>query len=218
MFTGIVLGLGQILSTESTGGDTRLTIQARFPLPDIVVGESIAVNGACLTVEQGAANTFSAFASAETLRVTTLGRLRPGSPVNLERALAMGDRLGGHIVSGHVDAVVNVLSVEAVGESRRIRVAFPPDLAPEVIVKGSVTLEGVSLTINDCDDKSLCVNVIPETWRSTTIGHWQAGTPINFETDVLGKYVRRNLDLLHRDAPVAVSRIDLEFLRENGFA
>lgn len=217
MFTGIVLGQGRILATQASGSDTRLTVKALCDLPHIVVGESIAVNGACITVETGKDNVFSGYASAETLRVTTLGDLYSGAEVNLERALALGDRLGGHIVSGHVDAVARVLDVESVGDSRRIRVGFPPELGPEVILKGSVTLDGVSLTINACDDVSLCVNVIPETWRVTTIGQWRPGTRINFETDVLGKYVRRNMAFLNSSAQQPESRISVDFLRENGF-
>lgn len=220
MFTGIVLGQGQILAAQASGSETRLTVKALFDLPHLVVGESIAVNGACITVETGKDNIFSGYVSAESLRVTTLGSLKSGATVNLERALALGDRLGGHIVSGHVDTVAHVLEVENTGDSRRIRVGFPSEFAPEVIRKGSITLDGISLTINDCTDDSLCVNVIPETWRVTTVGQWRPGSLINFETDVLGKYVRRNMAFLATPAPPsqpAQSRIDMDFLRDNGF-
>lgn len=217
MFTGIVLGQGEVLAVENKGDDSRLSIKALFELPNLVVGESIAVNGACITVETGADNRFTGYVSAESLRVTTLGSLKAGSTVNLERALALGDRLGGHLVSGHVDAVATVRSIESVGESRRIVIEFPENCAPEVIMKGSVALDGVSLTINACDARTLTVNVIPETWRVTSVGRWKTGTHINFETDLLGKYVRRNLTLGSETGTEPKSRIDEHFLRENGF-
>ena len=227
MFTGIVLTLARVAEVAFSGHDARLVINAPCPLPNLTLGESIAVNGVCLTVEGGhsaAASSFSAFASAETLRCTTLGQLRRGDAVNIERALALGDRLGGHVVSGHVDTVAEVESVVLVGQSRRVRVCVPARLAPEILPKGSVTLDGVSLTINTCGLDVLEVNVIPETWRVTTIAHWQAGRAINLETDVLGKYVRHNLVLAglvpaaarQGDSP-ASARVTEAFLRDNGF-
>lgn len=221
MFTGIVLGQGEVLAVEPQGRDVRLRIRALCELPDLIIGESIAVNGACITVESGANNRFTGYVSATSLEVTTLGSLRTGSLVNLERALALGNRLGGHLVSGHVDAVAHVRYVESAGQSRRIGIAFPPEFAPEVILKGSVTLDGVSLTVNACDHKSLEVNVIPETWRVTTVGQWQTGSLVNFETDLIGKYVRRNLTLsaCPDEAPSMEqqSKVNEHFLRENGF-
>lgn len=225
MFTGIINGRGLVVAVEKTRGEARLTIQARFALPDLVLGESIAVNGTCLSVENGAAGRFTAYASGETMARTTLAALKHGSRVNLERALALGDRLGGHIVSGHVDCVATVEQISRRGESRRIRLTFPPAFGPEVISKGSVALDGVSLTVNDCGPDFLEVNVIPETWKETTIADWTPGTPVNLETDVLGKYVRRMLaPHLERPAgegaPEKTRRQDglsLDFLRENGF-
>ena len=222
MFTGLVLGQGEVLSVERRGRQRRFLLRTRFPLPDLTLGESIAVNGACLTVETGQALAayaeFQAYASEETVSRTTLGDLVSGSCVNLERALALGDRLGGHIVSGHVDGVAVVHSVEARGDSRRIMLDFPATLGPEVIEKGSVTLDGISLTINACTDTTLEVNVIPETWRVTTIQTWRAGSRVNMETDVLGKYVRRQLQFLNGTAPTASRHgVDLDLLRENGF-
>lgn len=217
MFTGIVLGQGEVLSTEQHGKDRRLTIKALFSLTNLIIGESIAVNGACITVETGGNGVFTGYVSAESMRVTTLASLKAGTLVNLERALALGDRLGGHMVSGHVDAVASVRTVESVGESRRITINFPREFAPEVILKGSVALDGVSLTINACDEDSLTVNVIPETWRVTTVGDWHSGTSVNFETDLLGKYVRRNLTLGSAAKTEPQSRINENFLRENGF-
>lgn len=235
MFTGIINGQGDVLAVENRQNESRLTIQALYDLADIVIGESIAVNGACLTVETASYRRFTAYASAETMSRTNLGVLRPGgSRVNLERALAVGDRLGGHIVSGHVDCVATVVSVARVGESRRIRITFPRDLGREVIPKGSVTLDGVSLTVNDCGPDFLEVNVIPETWRETTVAGWMPGVAVNMETDVLGKYVRHmlapyvgtaspdsgNPGALAQSPAQGATRKDglsLDFLRENGF-
>lgn len=223
MFTGIINGQGKILAIEPQGHETRFTIGALYDLADIVGGESIAVNGTCLTVETFGTRRFSAYASAETLQRTTLGGLKTGDLVNLERALALGDRLGGHIVAGHVDCVARVLSVRQEGESRRIRLGFPQRFGQEVIEKGSVALDGVSLTVNDCGPDFLEVNVIPETWRVTTVAAWKPGATVNMETDVIGKYVRRMIaPHLGAKAPEATageaeSRVTLDFLRENGF-
>ena len=161
MFTGIINGQGKVLAVESRGHETRFRIQALYDLADIILGESIAVNGTCLTVETSGPSLFSAYASAETMQRTALGLLKPGAKVNLERALAVGDRLGGHIVSGHVDCVAEILSVRREGESRRIRIGFPASFGAEVIGKGSVALDGISLTVNDCGLDFLEVNVIP---------------------------------------------------------
>ena len=158
MFTGIINGQGKVLAVESRGHETRFRIQALYDLADIILGESIAVNGTCLTVETSGPSLFSAYASAETMQRTALGLLKPGAKVNLERALAVGDRLGGHIVSGHVDCVAEILSVRREGESRRIRIGFPASFGAEVIGKGSVALDGISLTVNDCGPDFLEVN------------------------------------------------------------
>lgn len=229
MFTGLVLGVAQVTAVEPLGADTRLSFVCPLAVSGLVIGESIAVNGACLTVEQGQtgrSTRFTAFASAETLRHTTLGSLAAGQSVNIERALAVGDRLGGHIVSGHVDAVATVERITVVGGSRCVRMAVPAAFAPEVLPKGSVALDGVSLTVNECGATFLEVNVIPETWRATTLSLWQPGRAVNLETDVLGKYVRHNLrcaGLLPEAVPLpetgkaSASRLSEAFLRENGF-
>ena len=222
MFTGLVQGQGDILTVERKGDQRRFLLRTRFALPDMAVGESIAVNGACLSVERGqvleSCAEFQAYASGETVFRTTLGDLTPGSCVNLERALALGDRLGGHLVSGHVDGVAVVRRVETRGDSRCIMLTFPEELGPEVIEKGSVALDGISLTINACTETTLEVNVIPETWRVTTVRTWKAGSRVNMETDVLGKYVRRQLQFLGGAAQATPKRgVDLDLLRENGF-
>ena len=191
MFTGIINGQGKLLAVESRGHETRFRIQALYDLADIILGESIAVNGTCLTVETSGPSLFSAYASAETMQRTALGLLKPGAKVNLERALAVGDRLGGHIVSGHVDCVAEILSA----------------------------LDGISLTVNDCGPDFLEVNVIPETWRATTVAEWAPGTRINMETDVIGKYVRHmvapHLGLASEEAKAG--KLSVGFRRENGF-
>lgn len=212
MFTGIVAGQGHIVQVQAQAGETRFTIRADFELANIVVGESIAVNGACLTVEQGAKNSFMAYASAETMSLTNLKYLKAGAIVNIERALALGDRLGGHLVSGHVDGVAKVSAIRAVGQSRFIRLEFEAEHSREIIHKGSITLDGISLTVNECGPGYAEVNVIPETWRVTTIAQWQAGTLVNLETDVIGKYVGHMLTPYQ-----APSKLNLNFLQEHGF-
>ena len=218
MFTGIINGQGAVQALQPAGAETRFTLRALYALEAIQRGESIAVNGVCLTVETFGENIFTAYASAETMQRSNLGALRLGSPVNLERALAVGDRLGGHIVSGHVDCLAEVLAVDAAGQSRRVRLGFPEAYTPEVIAKGSVTLDGISLTINDCGLASsqawLEVNVIPETWNVTTARHWQPGASVNMETDVIGKYVR-NMLTPWQSRPQ--SRMTEAFLKEHGF-
>ena len=159
MFTGIIQGQGEIVGLRRSGQECRMEVRPLFPLENIVDGESIAHNGACLSVERHSGSTFTVYASGESLSRTTLGDLRKGDLVNLERALALGDRLGGHLVSGHVDCVATVRSVEQAGSSLRCTLAFPPAFAAEVIEKGSVTLDGISLTINACGKDFLTVNV-----------------------------------------------------------
>lgn len=221
MFTGLILGKGTVRSLERRGGDARLRIQAGFDLPDLQGGESIAVSGACLTVETFGPGWFTAFVSAETLSVTSLGKLRVGSVVNLERAMAMGDRLGGHLVSGHVDCLAEVVSAAPDGQSTRYRLSFPAGFGPEVIRKGSVALDGISLTINACGQDWLEVNVIPETMAVTTVGQWSPGRAVNMETDLIGKYVRRMLTAWSGGAGDGVEAapmgIDHSFLRKHGF-
>jgi riboflavin synthase len=219
MFTGLVMGLGRIAAAERRGDETRFRIQALFALENLVVGESIAVNGACLTVETAGNRAFTAYASAETLEKSGLGKLKPNDTVNLERALALGDRLGGHLVSGHVDCLASVDGLTAVGESIRYRLTFPAEFSIYVVPKGSVALDGISLTVNDCGEGFLTVNVIPSTQGATTIADWKPGRAVNMETDMLGKYVLRMLGpWKEREGKgKEPSRITENFLRENGF-
>ncbi|SDF71331.1 riboflavin synthase [Desulfovibrio legallii] len=224
MFTGLVQGEGEVAALRRAGAECRLRLRPLFALPQLVAGESIAVNGACLSVETFTDETFTAYASAETLARTTLGALRTGERVNLERALALGDRLGGHLVSGHVDGIATVLEVRAVGQSLRCRLRFPPEFAPEVIPKGSVALDGISLTVNDCGSDFLEVNVIPDTRERTSMRLWRPGTRVNMETDLIGKYVRRVLCMPaaasappDADATADGAGVTRELLLRNGF-
>jgi len=218
MFTGLIMGQGEVVNITPGKGESRFTFRPLFPAPAWATGESIAVNGACLSVETFASQSFTAYASQETLRLSNLGSLCRGDRVNLERALALGDRLGGHLVSGHVDGIAHVESIQNAGSSKSIRVSFPGKFSAQIIPKGSVALDGVSLTINQCGSGFLEVNVIPETLQVTTVGSWKTGQALNLETDLLGKYVERML-LTWKDAPwkdvSGEGRLTLDFLREN---
>jgi riboflavin synthase len=218
MFTGIIQGLGRVAAMDRRGSETRFTVRPDFALTDYALGESIAVNGVCLTVETFGVGWFTAYASGETMSVTNLGGLGVSSAVNLERALAMGDRLGGHIVSGHVDCLADVLSIRQAGQSRIYRLNFPAAYSTQVIPKGSVALDGISLTVNDCGQGYLEVNIIPATQRETTISDWAQGRRINMETDVIGKYVQRMLEPWREGRSTgASSAITPDFLKEHGF-
>ena len=198
MFTGLVAGQGEILRALRRGAELGLTVRLKFAAGDLAVGESISVNGVCLTAESVERSGFTAYASAETASRSTLGGLKIGALVNIERALRLGDRLGGHLVSGHVDAAAEVTAVSERGASREVWFAVPPELAPQIAAKGSVCLDGVSLTVNACEEARFSVNIIPETLRATTAKDWRPGGKVNLETDMLAKYVQRCLGLAHR--------------------
>jgi len=218
MFTGLILGMGQIEAADNRGAETRFRIRAFFDLPNIKLGESIAVNGVCLTVETFGDNWFTCYASRETMGITSLGSLKVGSKANLERAMAMGDRFGGHIVSGHVDCMAEVAEVRPSGESKIYRLAFDAAHGKYVIPKGSITLDGISLTVNDCAPTWLEVNIIPETQKITTIGGWTPGTTINMETDIIGKYVERMVKpWVASPGEEKKTGITMEYLAKHGF-
>lgn len=218
MFTGLIQGTGAINKVENRGNETRLAVRASG-IKDYVRGESIAINGVCLTVETYSDSWFTCYASRETMSVTNLGNLQKGSMVNYERALAMGDRLGGHIVSGHVDCLGTVDSVRPEGESKIYRIKFPAEQGRYVVAKGSVALDGISLTVNDCGSDYLEVNIIPETQDQTTISQWNPGYAVNIETDIIGKYVERMVApwIEKKSEDRGGSRITMDFLREHGF-
>ncbi len=218
MFTGLVQGKGRIQAVDSRAGQARFQIMSLFSLDTTVPGESIAVNGACLTVETPGKNAFSAYASAETLSRTNLGALRSGSIVNLERALALGDRLGGHLVSGHIDCLAKVSTIDKVGESTQFTLTFPKEYGSLVVEKGSVALDGISLTVNTCGANFLSVNIIPTTIAETTIQGWAPGTTVNMETDVIGKYVQKMVaPWTTQETPAQQEGITEAYLRELGF-
>jgi riboflavin synthase len=196
MFTGIIQDLGRVAASETRGVDARLTIATRqLDLTKVALGDSICVQGVCLTVTALARSGFTADVSRETLSRTTLGELPPESPVNLEPSLRAGDPLGGHLVSGHVDGVAQVTAVEPDGESRRITVAAPAELSRYIARKGSVAIDGVSLTVNDVEGAAFGVNLIPHTQAVTTLGRLRAGTRVNLEIDQVARYVERLLTL-----------------------
>ena len=219
MFTGLIQGKGTLLRTERHGPDAHLVIQAHYTMKGLTLGESIAVDGACLTVVSFQGNLFTADVSAETLSRTTLGRKLPGSQVNLERALQMGDRLGGHLVTGHVDGVGILHERHQEGRSWRLSFAVPPELDRYVIEKGSIAVNGISLTVNGCGEGSFEVNIVPHTLAETTLGELKAGEAVNIETDLLGKYVEKMLRgfLAKNETSPQQSRIDTAFLQKHGF-
>jgi riboflavin synthase len=193
MFTGLVEQKGTLVRRARRGPGYRLAIEAA--LAPFVLGESISVSGACLTVVSADERGFEADVSLETAAKTTLGALAPGRSVNLERALRVGDRLGGHLVSGHVDAVASLRSVTAAGEAKRLEVGYPERLARYIAEKGSITLDGVSLTVNEVGADSLSVMVIPHTLAVTTLGEMKPGAALNLEVDTLARYAVRFLEV-----------------------
>ena len=192
MFTGIVQAVGRIAALEAVGGDVRLVIDTgTLDLARVAIGDSISVSGACLTVVTLTGSGFTADVSRETLALTTLGSLDAGSPVNLELALRAGDPLGGHYVTGHVDGLGRVVSTQDDARSWRVVIEVPTDLARYLAPKGSVTVEGVSLTVNEVDGRAFGVNLIPHTRTVTTLGGLVAGRAVNLEIDVIARYVGR---------------------------
>jgi riboflavin synthase len=190
MFTGIITDIGSVKSITQKG-DTRFEITTALDLRDAAIGASIACGGACLTVIEKGTDWFAIEASGETLSKTTLGTWQPGTRLNLERALKMGDELGGHIVTGHVDGVGHVVATTPVGDSLKIDIEAPTQIAKFIATKGSVTVDGVSLTVNETDGAKFSVNIIPHTQVETTLGGLTSGSAVNLEIDVLARYVAR---------------------------
>ena len=216
MFTGIIEEIGTVRAITSQAAGTALRIAAEQVTEGTRVGDSIAVNGVCLTVTACSGREFTADVMPETVRLTSLARLRPGSKVNLERAMTPSGRLGGHIVSGHVDACGRVVAVETDGIARRVRVALEPGLLKYIARKGSVTLDGVSLTVVAVDARSFAVSLIPQTRSATTLGELGTGSRVNVEVDLLARYTER---LLSAQTPQQQQPggLSLEWLAENGF-
>ena len=199
MFTGIVEELGSVVAVEDRGPDARLVVRGPLAVSDAHLGDSIAVDGVCLTVsELPGDGTFAADVMPESLRRTALGTLRAGAPVNLERALAVGGRYGGHVVQGHVDGVGTVLRREPGERWDEVEIGLPVDLARYVAEKGSIAVSGVSLTVTHVGDDSFGVSLIPTTLAHTTLGTLVVGSPVNLEVDVLAKYAERLLTAVAR--------------------
>jgi riboflavin synthase len=193
MFTGIVEGTGRVvtLAVAPGGAGARLEVEAPWPAGTLAAGDSVAVDGCCLTVAAATPTGFAADLVAETLRRTALGRLAAGDRVNLERPLALGGRLGGHLVQGHVDGVARVLERQAAGEGRELRVELPEALARYVVEKGSIAVDGVSLTVAGVGQGWFAVALVPHTLATTTLGERGPGDPVHLEVDVVAKYVER---------------------------
>jgi len=212
MFTGIIKAKGTIIAMDKRGGDVRLSVRSEgLPWSDYEVGESIAVNGVCLTAVALHEDGFDTDVSVETLDVTALGGLAAGSAVNLEPAISLGERLGGHLVSGHVDCTGKVISRAADARSIRLTIEIPKEFARYVAKKGSVCIDGVSLTVNEVSGNTFALNIIPHTSEVTIINDYAAGTVVNVEVDLLARYLERLLD---KDG----DGISLEFLKAHGYA
>lgn len=214
MFTGIIQAVGSLKSLEARGGDVRLSIDtAGLDLGKSALGDSIAVNGACLTAIELEAHRFSADVSRETLELTTLGDLRPGSPVNLETALTLGTPLGGHLVSGHVDGVGQVLERRDDARAVRFRIEAPAGLARYIARKGSITVDGTSLTVNAVEGAIFDIAIIPHTLDHTIIREYRPGTRVNLEVDLLARYLERLL----QGGDAEPNDLSRAFLARHGF-
>jgi riboflavin synthase len=216
MFTGLIQDIGKIQSVERKGEGIRLTISTQLDLSHTKIGDSISLDGACLTVVGLSGRALTVDASPETLRRTTLLTVREGQPVNLEMPLKMSDPLGGHFVAGHVDGTGEIIEVAPEGNFMRYRFRVPAEIARYLIEKGSVAVDGISLTITECQDQEFMVSIIPHTTQSTTLGKKKAGDRVNVENDLIAKYVEKFVR--REDSPKRESsRIDATFLAEHGF-
>jgi riboflavin synthase len=221
MFTGIIQAIGQIRRLEPRGGDVRLSVATgKLALEGVALGDSIAVNGVCLTAVSLNGAEFSADVSRATLALTTLGGLKAGSPVNLEKALTLATPLGGHLVSGHVDGVGDLLDRHDDGRSWRLRIQAPADLAKYIAHKGSICVDGTSLTVNAVDGRVFELNIVPHTLVETIIGGYGPGTRVNLEVDLIARYLERLLLGERAAEPKGTGKgggIDAAFLAEHGF-
>jgi riboflavin synthase len=191
MFTGIVTDVGRVRAVRDTNRDRRFEIETAFDLSTLDIGASVSHAGCCLTIVEKGDDWFAVEVSGETLSATTLDNWKQGRRVNLERAARVGDELGGHIVSGHVDGVGEVVAVESEGGSHRVQIRVPKPLHRFIAPKGSITVEGVSLTVNEVEDDVFGVNLIPHTWDVTTLGELKPGSRVNLEIDMLARYLAR---------------------------
>ena len=214
MFTGILEAVGKIEARSQEKGEWRLKFfTGDLDLSDVKIGDSIAVSGCCLTVVEKHATAFLADVSNETMRCTSLGTLEIGSAVNLEKAMLATDRFGGHIVSGHVDGVGHLIKVENEGQSIKMTFKIPSNLSKYVAAKGSICVDGTSLTVNEANDDYFAVNLIPHTQDETVSGSYQIGDSVNLEVDIIARYLERMNDGLNNKA----HEITKDYLKENGF-
>jgi riboflavin synthase len=215
MFTGIVQGLGTVIEKRPSCGGMVFCLEAGFDLTDPEEGESIAVNGACLTARGIEGRRFLVDVSPESLTRTSLGQLEVGSTVNMERALRLADRLGGHLVSGHVDTLGRVEERKVAGDFTLFTFTLDSSLSKYIIEKGSITIDGVSLTVNSCSGNRFSVSIIPHTLAVTTLGNLRQGSRVNLEVDIIGKYVEKLL--AEQPSGTSESKINPAFLAEHGF-
>lgn len=215
MFTGIIEEIGAITVLRKTLAGTRLTILASTVMADLKIGDSVSVDGICLTVVSRSERDFSVDVSPETLSITTLGNFAVGLPVNLERAMKLNERIGGHLVAGHVDGVGVIRSRHQDANATILAIEAPPQVLRYCVVKGSVTVDGISLTINDLNEKGFSVAVIPHTAKVTTLGLKREKDPVNLESDLIGKYVERLLQE-RSQLPKPTISIDKDYLQKRG--
>ena len=216
MFTGLVAELGTVQRLARQGNSYHLTVGAKKVLENLKIGDSVAVNGACLTVVRMDDSGFTADVMPETVRLTNIGSLQPGSKVNLERTLRLCDGLDGHIVSGHVEGLGTIYEQRPEGIAVVVTIATPPELLKYIIKKGSIAIDGISLTVTEVTDTSFSVSLIPHTAKETTLGLKKVGDSVNLETDILGKYVERMLTW-HQKQDGKTDTLDMNMLLENGF-
>ena len=218
MFTGIIQAIGEVTTVQKSGGDIRLRVNTgKLSLVDVGLGDSICTNGTCLTVVELPGDGYWADVSVETLNFTTLGKLQAGSRVNLEKALTATDRLGGHIVSGHVDGVGEVLSLQEDARSIRFVMRAPDGLAKYIAHKGSICIDGTSLTVNAVNGAEFELNIIPQTMAETIFGQYRPGSAINLEVDVIARYLERLMLGEKAANPGATSGLSMQTLAEAGF-
>ena len=217
MFTGLILGKGTVVEKRASGSGMIFSLESDFDLTDSEEGESIAVNGVCLTAKNIGSRKFTVDVSPESLSRTNLGKLSVGSKVNLERALRLSDRLGGHMVSGHVDAESPVLERKPVGDFVQFTFGIPAGLSKYIIEKGSIGIDGTSLTVNSCDEKTFSIVIIPHTLEVTLMGTLRQGDMVNIEVDLIGKYVEKMLQAEPDNPGKAPEGINPEFLAKHGF-
>jgi len=217
MFTGIVEGTGAIKGIDRIGSGLKLTILPLFEASDIRIGDSVSVDGVCLTITKIKGNEFEVDVSSETISRSTVGLLSQGDKVNLERALRVSDRLGGHLVSGHIDGTGKILKKVPSERSYLLEIEVDEKMSRYMVEKGSVAVDGISLTINRCERNSFEVNIIPQTAKETTLLEKNPGDPVNIETDMVGKYVEKFLNLSRGSREQKESGIDRDFLLKHGF-